>query len=224
MADTFTHDGEHIVLVEGKNDGHLISALCKYFDVPSDVFGVYECGSDRKAIQRLNALINGSVQKKTIGIVIDADAPSLASKWESISSRLRENGYDLPARPERGGTILYQADKPTIGIWLMPDNDADGMLEDFCLRLAPKEAIDHAIACVESAHSKGHTNFTPTHKSKAAIHTYLAWQDEPGMPMGQAISKKALDPEQDIAKVFHDFLILLFFGDRQAALNSEVAN
>lgn len=214
MVQTFEHDGDHVVLVEGKNDGHLISAPCKYFEVPCGIFGIYDCQSDRKAIQRLNALINGSVPKKTIGIVIDADAPSLASKWQSISDRLRENGYSVPLKPSKGGTIIQEAGKPTIGIWLMPDNDTDGMLEDFCLRLAPQEAIDHAVACVESAQASGYSTFTGTHKSKAAIHTYLAWQDEPGMPMGQAISKKALDPEQSIARIFHTFLIQLFFSEK----------
>jgi len=211
MVDTFQYDGEHVVLVEGKNDGHLISALCKYFDMPRDVFGVYECGSDRKALQRLNALINGSVPKQTIGLVIDADAPSLQGKWQAISDRLRANGYLVPERPESRGTIIHQAGMPTIGVWLMPDNDTDGMLEDFCMRLAPQAAIDHAIACVASAQAGGHSTFTPTHMSKAAIHTYLAWQDEPGMPMGQAISKRALDPTQSIAQIFHEFLLQLFF-------------
>lgn len=214
MTQLFQHDGEHVVLVEGKNDGHLIYALCKYFDVPHDVFGVYECGSDKKAIQRLNALINGSIPKQTIGLVIDADAPSLEGKWRSVSDRLRDNGYTVPVSPNKGGTIIYQDGKPTIGIWLMPDNDTDGMLEDFCMRLAPPAAIEHAVACVQSALAGGFSTFTPTHASKAAIHTFLAWQDEPGMPMGLAISNRALDPEQTIAKIFHQFLRLLFFGQQ----------
>jgi len=38
--------------------------------------------------------------------------------------------------------------------------------------------------------------FIPNHKSKAVIHTYLAWQNEPGMPLGQAITARALNPEK----------------------------
>nr|WP_254435729.1 DUF3226 domain-containing protein [Dolichospermum sp. UHCC 0260] len=46
--------------------------------------------------------------------------------------------------------------------------------------------------------------------SKAIIHTYLAWQDEPGYPMGQAITKQSLRPHTDIAIKFTDWLTRLF--------------
>lgn len=46
--------------------------------------------------------------------------------------------------------------------------------------------------------------------SKAVIHTYLAWQDEPDRPLGQAITKQALRPQTDIAVRFTDWLKALF--------------
>ncbi|MCC5649013.1 hypothetical protein LC609_04000 [Nostoc sp. XA013] len=54
------------------------------------------------------------------------------------------------------------------------------------------------------------TTFKPLDISKAVIHTYLAWQDEPDRPMGQAITKQALRPNTDIAIRFTDWLIRLF--------------
>ena len=54
------------------------------------------------------------------------------------------------------------------------------------------------------------TTFQSLHLSKAIIHTYLAWQDEPGYPMGQAITKQSLRPHTDIAIKFTDWLTRLF--------------
>lgn len=36
-------------------------------------------------------------------------------------------------------------------------------------------------------------NFALVHQIKAEIHTWLAWQEEPGRPMGQAITKRYFD-------------------------------
>ena len=54
------------------------------------------------------------------------------------------------------------------------------------------------------------TSFKPTHKSKAEVHTYLALQDEPGNPMGLAITKKTLDPETKIAQTFINWIKKLY--------------
>lgn len=209
MDEKYTPKGSRLLLVEGQNDCHVVWSLCEHYNVPQ-TFGVYVCGSDEKVIKRINALIVGSQQMEVIGVCIDADNPSLQGKWQSISAKLIEHGYSVPQKPEKDGTILTQDGKPTIGIWLMPDNDVDGMLEDFCLRLAPEVAVNFARECVVSAKGSGFSSFSETHHSKAAVHTYLAWQDEPGMPLGLAITARALDPGCNLASRFYEFLVKLF--------------
>ncbi|MFZ2170123.1 MAG: DUF3226 domain-containing protein, partial [Methylococcaceae bacterium] len=71
-------------------------------------------------------------------------------------------------------------------------------------------AIDFAQECVSEAQEKGHAFFIPNHHSKAVVHTYLAWQHEPGRPLGQAITAKVLDPSHSLAKNFADWLKRLF--------------
>ncbi|HST61263.1 MAG TPA: DUF3226 domain-containing protein, partial [Longimicrobium sp.] len=44
--------------------------------------------------------------------------------------------------------------------------------------------------------------FSPVHRSKALIHTWLAWQEQPGSPMGQAIGKRDLDAQAPQAQRF----------------------
>lgn len=205
----FKHKGPKVLLVEGKNDAHLISALCNHFQVPQ-VFGLYNCESDGQVLRRLNVLLISSEELEVIGVILDADAPNLAGKWQSVSTLLTGAGYVVPDAPNREGTILSLEGRPTVGIWLMPDNQVDGMLEDFCLRLAPNASVAYASQCVAEALHSGHSTFTPTHTAKATIHTYLAWQDEPGMPLGLAVTARALDPAQPIAAEFHDFLLRLY--------------
>lgn len=205
----FKHKGPKVLLVEGKNDAHLICALCVHFNVPQH-FGIYNCESDGQVLRRLNVLFIGSEPLEVVGVVLDADAPNLTSKWQSVSDILGKAGYTVPLSPAKGGTIIKANNLPTIGVWLMPDNEVDGMLEDFCMRLAPKQSIEYAGLCVTEAHNGGHTTFGETHRAKAAIHTYLAWQNEPGMPLGLAVKAKALDPTQPIAVEFSEFLVNLF--------------
>jgi hypothetical protein len=80
----------------------------------------------------------------------------------------------------------------------MPDNDVSpGMLEDFLKRCIPEDdpLIARAEACVEEALQildgpppiKG--RLTRAKRPKAVMHTWLAWQKEPGTALGQAITK-----------------------------------
>jgi hypothetical protein len=92
----------------------------------------------------------------------------------------------------------------------MPDNNVDGMLEDFCRSLASPEAIQYAQTCALEAKDKGFLSYKSVHLSKSTIHTFLAWQDEPGMPLGQAITSKVLDSTQPLAKELIAFLTNLF--------------
>jgi hypothetical protein len=199
-----------ILLVEGKNDCHVILALCKNYAVPES-FGLNACDSDELVFKTLWALLN-TENKETIGVVLDADSPNLTGKWYKFQATLSKAGiYCADDKPNQNGTIIpATSSHPRIGLWLMPDNRVDGMLEDFCITLAKRRAIDFAEDCVSAAHEKGHASFILNHHSKAVVHTYLAWQDEPGRPLGQAITAKVLDPSHSLAKIFVDWLTRLF--------------
>ena len=92
----------------------------------------------------------------------------------------------------------------------MPNNPNSGMLEDFLIKMADQNAVSVALQCVETAKNKGVTTFKDAHFSKSLIHTYLAWQDEPGKPFGQSITAHALKPNTEIANIFVEWLKELF--------------
>jgi len=202
--------GPRVLLVEGRDDCHVVMALCSAHGVPQK-FGIYACESDVKVLRRLNALVI-SPDMETIGVVLDADN-DVETRWQSIKTKLGRHPYILPHAPRASGTIVVPPEgMPKLGFWLMPNNVDAGMLEDFCFELAEPRARSFAKNCVTQAQAEGVTRFREVHRSKAVIHTYLAWQDEPGRPLGQAITAQALVPNKETAVSFTDWLTNLF-GD-----------
>jgi len=212
MRDICQQDRDKILLVEGINDCHVVMALCKHCRVP-ETFGIYQCGSDDGVLKRLNALIIRPNPPQVIGVMLDADRPSLGGRWQSIKTKLKNNhhNYFLPEIPNVDGTIVASiTDKPKLGFWLMPNNQDSGMLEDFCAEIAEPGSLAFARECVEQARQSQITTFKEVHFSKAVIHTYLAWHDEPGYPLGKAITSQALRPNTDLAIKFTQWLTDLF--------------
>jgi len=210
MSDVCKQDTDKVLLVEGDNDCHVVMALCAAHNVP-ETFGIYQCGSDIGVLKRLNALIIRPNPPQVIGVMLDADNPSLEGRWQSIKGKLKHYSYVFPNIPDADGTVIEAVtDKPKLGFWLMPNNQNSGMLEDFCAELAEPDSLAFARECVEQAHSKEITTFKEVHHSKAVIHTYLAWHDEPGYPLGKAITSQALRPHTEVAVRFTNWLIRLF--------------
>ena len=58
--------------------------------------------------------------------------------------------------------------------------------------------------------TEGIQKYRPVHRSKAKIHTYLAWQDVPGRPMGQAITANILNSNSNVAVMFAKWLKEMF--------------
>ncbi|MBF0136245.1 MAG: hypothetical protein HQL65_08390 [Magnetococcales bacterium] len=209
MESPCSHNGNKVLLVEGKNDCHVILALCKHFHIPQN-FGIFQCGNDIGVIQRADALLLRA-DMECIGIVMDADEKTAADfRWNQIRNGMDVSGYPVTDNPDPTGTIWTSSERPTLGIWIMPDNRLRGRIEDFLMEMAPSEALEQARQCVSTAHANNMTTFKNSHRSKADLHTYLAWQDEPGTPMGLAITRQALNPDTQTAREFVNWLTRLF--------------
>lgn len=93
------------------------------------------------------------------------------------------NKYNVPEELPKTGLLLHpnEDDEPIIGVWIMPDNE-----------------------------SKNICRYKSIHKAKARIHTFLAWQEDPGTPMGLAITKKYLKPDSTNCLPFVNWLQELF--------------
>ena len=93
----------------------------------------------------------------------------------------------------------------------MPNNQLTGMLEDFCRYLIPDDdrLWEHAEDIVQKV-MQVQRHFPEEHHMKAKIHTWLAWQEKPGKPLGLAILSEFLNARADDAKPFVEWIRLLY--------------
>lgn len=207
-----------ILLVEGKNDLHVMLSLCGHYHVP-ETFEIVEKEGVDNVLETLEVEIASS-SRESIGIIVDADT-DLASRWASICSILSRYHYTPPNNPGRYGTILPHESKPMVGVWLMPDNHLPGELEDFIAFLVPDKQpgslwthAEHSLDRLPASLKR----FSDQDRSKAHIHTWLAWQREPGKPLGQAITSRYLDASVPNARYLMDWLKALFIQTSPAIL------
>ena len=86
------------------------------------------------------------------------------------------------------------------------------MLEDFLLRLVPDGSCplsELARNSVAEAKRRG-SPFRNVHQRKAELHTWLAWQDPPGLRLHEAVKHTVLDPARAESKPFVDWFKKLF--------------
>ena len=203
-----------VLLVEGNNDFHIVCSLCQHYGVKENFNIIPHVGVNEAITEFQICLKNPSAYRK-IGIIVDADN-NIDGRWQQLMSILKKGGkYDCdnPGLPS-SGLILQPKDEfdSTVGVWVMPDNTNKGMIEDFALNMIePTDPLlEKAETTLREIEQDGLQRYKDVHRSKAKIHTYLAWQDEPGKPIGQSITTKILNAESNTAKMFTDWLKRLF--------------
>ena len=203
MADQF------LMLVEGRDDEHVLYHLLEHHKVP-DGFKIRDKKGIDNLLETLDVELIGSGLKR-LGIVIDADV-NIQGRWDALRSILVKSGYiTVPTKPEAAGTIIEQVGLPVVGLWLMPDNALPGMLENFIAFLVPPGDGLWPLSegCLQEAMALD-CRFAVTHRPKALIHTWLAWQEEPGTPLGLAITKRYLDADAPHAQQLIAWIRRLF--------------
>ncbi|PKK37028.1 hypothetical protein BWI96_09115 [Siphonobacter sp. SORGH_AS_0500] len=200
------------LLVEGNDDQHVVWTLCKKHSV-AKTFEVIDCEGIEKLQDQLPTRLRFE-SNLIVGIILDADT-DLTGRWRSLQDQLKKLDYDLPEKPNSEGTIIESSSYyPRLGIWLMPDNlQSSGMLEDFAKVLIPEQdqllvEVERVLSEIEAIPRKA--IYKDVHKAKALIHTWLAWQEDPGTPMGLAITKSYLNHNHELAIRFVTWLNALF--------------
>ena len=214
---------EKVLYVEGQDDYYVTLHLCKEYQISiPECFHICDCKGQNEVLKKISGLSNPlDLKLKIVGIVLDADE-NIASRWEQITDKLKRisSNYKIPENITSKGTIIEainsdEEEFPKVGIWIMPNNEKEGMLEDFLMEMAEesnyKGGIQYAKECVENAKEKNFTSFKDTHKSKSVVHTYLAWHDEPSFTFGKAITKQeGFNPNTPLVQDFINWLRNLF--------------
>jgi len=204
---------KRVLMVEGTDDEHVVKSICGQYQLGT-IHTIRRCEGKDALIEAISVRIKES-DINSLGIILDADKDIQAS-WQSVFEKLKSAGYtDLPKFPDPAGTLVLPPHNtllPKVGIWLMPDNQLPGILEDFLAFLVPMgdSLLEHARSSIENMPEQ--PRFSKPKAPKALIHTWLAWQEEPGKPLGQAMTARYLDHSLPLGRVFAGWLQKTFFS------------
>jgi len=204
------------LLVEGSDDQHSVIHLMArhgYDWDDSTIFRpyVHVTGNLFQLLSELPVTLKDDRHFQRVGILVDTDT-SVADRWTQVRNNAKRAGIILPGSPDPEGTIAEGLQPGSrIGFWLMPDNSSPGNLENFLHKLVPEEdpTWPWADEVVHEARQRG-ARCKPIDHLKSALHTWLAWQEEPGLPFGTAIRAQVFRHDTEDALRFVAWFKRLF--------------
>jgi len=139
-----------VLVVEGKDELRVLPELVEQAGIP------WPKGNEPVRIEEQdgigNILAPGFIETTlkasgvmAVGIIVDANGDP-GSRWAKLRARLAASYPDFPVELSATGAVHAIADKPRIGVWVMPDNVQAGMLETLllALRVGDPALHDHA--------------------------------------------------------------------------------
>ena len=165
---------------------------------------------DKGGIDNLLASIGPEVKapgRMAVGILPDAnDDPE--ARWNALRHRLADQHFDLPERPDPNGPVIDGS--PRIGIWLWPDNQEPGELENFVEAMVPRrDGVWPLAQAYVDGIPEPERRFPLGKTLKAQLHAWLATRRTPGR-MGSSIGTGELEVDGPLAERFADWLRRLF--------------
>lgn len=201
------------LLVEGPDDREIVYHLCNAWSVNNRAHFevvVPDPSGVEALIRELPVRCRSGLQ--IVGVVVDADTDA-PRRWSQLSGALARAGYpSLPELPPPEGLLVEAAGAlPRLGVWQMPDNQSPGIIEDFLVGLIAEgdELVPRARMAVRAIPLELR-RFPEERVPKAELHTWLAWQEEPGTTSGVAIRRRYLDATRPAGERFVAWLRRLF--------------
>lgn len=195
-----------LLLVEGPNDKHVVWQVCNHHPALPD-FYIH----DRNGVNAVLGSIGSELivpGRRALGILVDSD-DSRHSRWDEVVYQLREEGITPPNSPHPDGTTIATGNQ-RVGVWLMPNNQAAGELEDFVAQMIPAGdpvwplAQDYIAGIPPSARK-----FADGKTLRAQLHSWLAAREDPRQ-MGLAIRARDLAVDSELCRKFTAWLTRLF--------------
>ena len=144
-----------------------------------------------------------------MGILTDADE-NLPGRWDELSKRFQQVNITLPDHPHPDGTIVDNAGWPRVGVWLMPNNQSGGELEDFVKEMIPAgDSVWPLSQDYIDGIPVGDRKFAQTKTVKAQVHAWLSARKSPRQ-MGSAIAEGDLVTSGPLCQTFTSWLSKLF--------------
>jgi len=209
-----SEESPYRLMVEGPDDQFsVIQLMARHGFDWNDEASIRPLISSEGGIEKLLAASSVSFKGSytRLGIILDANSDPV-HRWIQVRDRARRADLDLPDSPDPEGTII-QGQQPgsRIGFWLMPDNRSPGALEHFLGSLVPSghPIWSYADEVTAEARNRGASCQEKDH-AKSVLHTWLAWQNEPGLPFGIALKAGFFETRNENALRFVAWFNRLF--------------
>lgn len=176
-----------VLLVEGVNDRHVVRNLSQRL-VPALTFDCREKGGIDNLLKAIPLEIKAP-GRQAVGIVADANE-KVHARFQAIADKLSAAGVAPPNALDGEGTVIDG--EPRVGVWLMPDNSSPGELEDFIIKLLPKDdpVWPRANQYIDGIPSD-EREFREHKAMRAKLYAWLATRKAP-QQMGAAIGRGSL--------------------------------
>jgi hypothetical protein len=138
---------EQLLLVEGKDECNFFEALLTHERI--EEVQCIDIGGKDKFSQEFPLLVKmeGFKAVSAIGLVRDAEVNQAQSAFDSLCHTLNKHNLPVPSTPN-----VLNLGPPKVNIFIMPDNQGAGMLENLCLKTIEGQAIEKCLcdylACI----------------------------------------------------------------------------
>ena len=211
---------KNILLVEGKSDEVFFSALYKTLGLSAKVqvappLEVGGSSNNKEGVLNhlpvlLNQLPDGQLER--LGVIVDADYSAAGGLGyqrtvDRVSEIVLKSGFSRP-KPigKSGGLAFSSADGfHDFGLWVMPDNHNDGMLEDWIKSSIVQSESPLLTQAKQAVGALKEPKFKQLHLSKAEVATWLAWQRNPGRGFDSAVAELLLDRQAKPVALFEQW-------------------
>lgn len=205
------------LIVEGDQDKRVIPQLIEANGIAwgetreTAIVDIESYGSDQFIDETIISTELKASGLTALGLIIDADG-DFNARWASIKNACSRSIANIPDQIPESGLIHLTATGVKFGVWIMPDNKTQGMLETFLTYLIPDESEliwKYAQEATQEAKHKG-ASFIDSHCDKAYIYTWLAWQDPPGRQLHNAVMERIFNPTHPKAQTFVNWFRQLY--------------
>lgn len=173
---------EKLLAVEGMDEIVFFEELLKYIGLADSIDLVQVGGKDQFKI-KMPALqkTSGFLHLNSIAIIRDADKNG-GGAFISIKKILEKMNLQPPDAPG-----MFSSSIPRVGVFIIPDNVNQGMLESLCIETVKDKA---AMRCVNDfINCSQQLEMKPHNIDKAKAHAYLSIMPEIANSIGRGAQK-----------------------------------
>ncbi len=193
-----------LVCVEGQDEEKFIGKLLAAKGANEDIYEIKCVGGSKQFHEKLPRLTKQQHFQniKTLAIIRDAEK-SFAGTVRSIQGTLKQCGLPVPSAH---GVFTQSANKISVGFFIMPGGQRNGMLEDLCLEWLKNDRPE-LWKCLEGYHSCIESKAQPpiTNLPKARALMMLAATPDNANSLGIAAQQGFFDFASPVWQALHDF-------------------